>query len=66
MILDFTILAYSLLAAHILVGTIFVTGGYFFARRILAKSSNVSKISDESFKIAPDPGKQGQTFNRAA
>ena len=66
MICDFTILAYSLLAAHILAGTIFVTGGYFLIRRIFAKPGNVLQISDNSFKIPPDPEKQGHTFNRAA
>ena len=66
MICDFTVLGYSVLAAYLLAGTIFVTGGYFFARRIFAKPSDVSKLSDKSFKIASDSGKQGQSVNRAA
>jgi len=66
MVCDFTLLGYTLLGAHLLAGTIFVTGGYFFVRRVFSKPGQVSKISEKSFRIASASENQGHTINRAA
>ena len=63
---DFTFLGYSLLAAHLLLGTIFVTGGYFFIKKIVTQPKNVSQISNKSFQITSELKKDEQTISRAA